>query len=425
MKKFFTHFCFLVLGLAFFQLNADAQCDPPSLVFRNPQLVNGVDGQVNATYKFSNVTPGADAYIRIDSLVGGASLLNIDVIDFGYQDAWQPQVGGPGMPLGNVSYIRWEISFKAVGTTDPYYFNCFSLSAVDIDGDNVKEQEFTEAFNVSNYSYLLPSVLTVSQSSNSVMALGSVDNKKDIDTLADDTRVRFDYSGVSKITLKTGSVVNPFPRPGTASTDRYNCVYFKSISSNRLTLPVKFIDFRAGLRDNQKVQLNWLTDEEVNNKQFEVERSEDAKSFKTVGVIFPDENVHGQHNYRFADNANSVKTAVVFYRIRQVDKDGNYMYSKTISIKLEAPSVQAAVTMKIGPNPVSNEFTISADNNASLRAIRVVNMSGAEVFSRALNEQTGTLRMSTQNINMKSAGLYIVEVTLADGSKSVQKIIKQ
>jgi hypothetical protein len=101
------------------------------------------------------------------------------------------------------------------------------------------------------------------------------------------------------------------------------------------------------------------------------------------------------------------------------------MFSKIISIRMDAPSVQAAVTMKIGPNPVSNEFTISADNNASMRSIRVISMSGSELFNRNLNEQTGTLRLSTQNINMKSAGLYIVEVTLADGSKSVQKIVKQ
>jgi len=425
MKKFFTHFYLVLFGFIFIHLNANAQCDPPSLVFRNPQLVSGVDGQINATYKFSNVTPGADAYIKIDSIVGGASLVTIDVTDLGYQDAWQPRVGGPGTPLGNTSYIRWTVNFKATGTDDPYYFNCFSLSAVDIDGDNVKEQEFIEAFNVFNYSYLLPTTLTVTTSGKTVSALGAVDNKKDIDTLADDTRIRFDFASVSTITLKTGAVVNPFPRPGTASTDRYNCLYFKSIATNRLTLPVKFLDFRAGLKTDGHVQLNWLTDEEVNNRQFEVERSEDAKSFKTVAVIFPDENVHGQHNYQFSDNVKGVSSKVVFYRIRQVDKNGNYMFSKTISIRLETPSTQAAVAMKIGPNPVSNEFTITVDNNGSLRMIRVVNMAGAEVFSKNLSEQTGIVRLSAQNINMKSAGLYIVEVTLSDGSKSIQKIVKQ
>jgi len=135
MKKFFTHFYLVLFGFIFIHLNANAQCDPPSLVFRNPQLVSGVDGQINATYKFSNVTPGADAYIKIDSIVGGASLVTIDVTDLGYQDAWQPRVGGPGTPLGNTSYIRWTVNFKATGTDDPYYFNCFSLSAVDIDDE--------------------------------------------------------------------------------------------------------------------------------------------------------------------------------------------------------------------------------------------------------------------------------------------------
>ena len=426
MNKFFTTVGVALAMLLCIHQSAKAQCDPPSLVFKNPQLVSGVAGQVNATYKFSNVTPGADAYIRIDSLVGGATLVNIDVSNLGYADAWQPQVGGPGLPLGSKSYIRWDISFKAVGTNNSYYFNCFSLSAVDIDGDNVKMQEFIQAFNVTNYNYLLPSVLTVTQSGNTVTALGSVDNKLDIDTTADDTRIRFDYSGVSSITLKTGAVVNPFPRAGTPSTDRYNCLYFRNISGNRLTLPVKFIDFRGGLKGDQKVQLYWITDEEVNNKQFEVERSEDAKDFKTVAVIFPDEDVHGQHNYQYADNISSVKSAVVFYRIRQVDKDGNYMYSKTISVKRSSSAETATATLRIGPNPVSNEFTINLENGKStLRYIRVMNMAGAEVFRKDLSEQGGSIHLSAQQTNMRTAGLYLVELTLSDGSKSIQKIVKQ
>ncbi|MGL6269606.1 MAG: hypothetical protein ACRC2O_16850, partial [Chitinophagaceae bacterium] len=95
-----------------------AQCIAPSLTFENPVLVAGSNGQIGATYKFPFVTTTADAYIRIDSIIGGASLVNIDITSTGYQHAWQPVVDGPSTPAGSKYYIRWNISFKNAGTNE-------------------------------------------------------------------------------------------------------------------------------------------------------------------------------------------------------------------------------------------------------------------------------------------------------------------
>jgi len=96
----------------------------PKLKFKNPVLVSGTAGQVGATYKFSNVINNIDAYIKIENIVNGAVLKNIDESSLGYADAWQPTVGGPGT-YGS-SYIKWDVKFDSAGTP-PYFFytQCF------------------------------------------------------------------------------------------------------------------------------------------------------------------------------------------------------------------------------------------------------------------------------------------------------------
>ena len=60
--SFFSSFC------------SQAQPVAPKIIFRQPQLVSGIDGQKEATYKFTNVIPGVDAFVKIENIVNGASL---------------------------------------------------------------------------------------------------------------------------------------------------------------------------------------------------------------------------------------------------------------------------------------------------------------------------------------------------------------
>ena len=105
----------------------------PKLRFIQPKLISGTDGQKHATYKFSNVVDGVDAFIEIKQLKNGAILKNIDDSTLGYYEAWQPTVGGPSSV--GTSYIEWELSFKTSAGAD-YTFPIMDLSAIDIDGDN-------------------------------------------------------------------------------------------------------------------------------------------------------------------------------------------------------------------------------------------------------------------------------------------------
>ncbi|MEP6712647.1 MAG: hypothetical protein ABJA37_09540, partial [Ferruginibacter sp.] len=87
MKKNFTLKCTVLFAVTIFfsfKINvAKAQLIAPAMVYANSQLVSGIDGQINATYKFPSVTPGVDAYITILDIAGGATLTSIDDNTFG------------------------------------------------------------------------------------------------------------------------------------------------------------------------------------------------------------------------------------------------------------------------------------------------------------------------------------------------------
>jgi hypothetical protein len=280
MKKLlpFNGFAYLlIITLLTGTINSvSAQCIAPSLTFTNPTLVAGLNGQVGATYKFPLVTPTADAYIRIDSIKGGASLSNIDNKTMGHTNAWQPIITGPTSTI-HEHYIRWTISFKVAGTNVNTSIPCLNISAIDLDGDNVKLQEFVETFDAANYTVANNTSLTVSKVNTSTgmstKAYGNRNEKPGIDTTALDTQINFDFGTRSSVTFKTGVSITKTSSSGTI--DRFFCIYFKN-TLTLSTLPVRLLSFSGRPMGNNSIQLNWVTELEVNNKHFEIQRSFDG-----------------------------------------------------------------------------------------------------------------------------------------------------
>ena len=401
--------------------SSNAQCVAPSLVFQNPSLVAGTAGQPGAVYKFPNVTYAIDAFIRIDSLVGGAILNDIDVTGYGYDYAWQPRIEGPSSPVGNKSYIRWSIFFKAIGTGATFSMPCMSLSAIDIDGDNSGIREFIQALGVNSYTNVQPSTLTVTQEGADVTALGSIANKTDIDTLAYETRIQFNFSFVSGITLRTGAIVNN--SASNMSPQRYNCLYFKNIEALPSTLPIRLLTFSARSLKNSEVQVNWVTEIEVNNKQFEIQRSFDGKEFSTVAVFLSMEGT-SYKSYQFKDKLPNNTSAKVYYRMKQIDIDNKFSLSKIVPVNI---SKDGELYVKMTPNPVVTTLTISVENNSSpARSVRVTDLTGREVYKQSISGlSTRQIQLNAQQANMSLPGMYIAEVFFEDGSRVSQKVIKR
>ena len=97
---------------------------------------------------------------------------------------------------------------------------------------------------------------------------------------------------------------------------------------------VKYLSFNA-IATDKAVLLSWITASEMNNSHFEVERSFDMTSFKTIAIVldgFDAEN-HTK-NYQLKDYSSSGKDSpVIYYRLKQIDMDGTISHSNVLTVR--------------------------------------------------------------------------------------------
>ena len=180
-------------------------------------------------------------------------------------------------------------------------------------------------------------------------------------------------------------------------------------------LPVNLSAFNAVAR-NQKVYLTWSTVSEINNDYFQIERSEDGKRFSAIAKVNGKGNSSSVQKYSFIDGASFSTGETLYYRIKQVDKDGSAQYSKPIPVKLTDLSTPV---ISIYPNPATNDVTIDLGNGPSRFSYKFFDLSGNVVISN-----TSGVSATTVDLNKLNPGVYIIQI-LSGEVKSSKKIVKQ
>lgn len=113
-----------------------------------------------------------------------------------------------------------------------------------------------------------------------------------------------------------------------------------------LTLPVEFLHF-AGKVEKEKIELVWATASERNNEQFEIEFSVDGNHFETIGTVRAKGDSNQQQDYTFQHEA--LHFGKNYYRLKQMDFDGQFSYSKVIQLMVDAPIRE----IRFYPNPTT------------------------------------------------------------------------
>jgi hypothetical protein len=178
-----------------------------------------------------------------------------------------------------------------------------------------------------------------------------------------------------------------------------------SVSANSNPLPLNLLNF-SGENTSEGNQLNWLTANEVALNHFEIERSIDAKVFEKIGEVQANGGPSEKVNYDFVDQATSI--GKVFYRLRMVDLDGKYKYSKIINIENNLDS-----ELTIYPNPTSDYFSISG--NTTFEKLQIVDSSGRIVKEFLTND------INKYSIRDLFKGVY--HINIFNGNKILSKKI--
>ena len=408
----------------------------PELVFQNPVLVSGIDNTQGATYRFSNVSNGVDAELKLKKFSRPDIVMqSVDLGGLGWEKALQPQFGLPGLVLPWQNwYIDFELSFFKAGTKNKQKMKKVDLTALDVDGDGNSVSEYVEMDNPSSVVYSTISYLAGNVSINSfdtdeddneystsfapgTEIGGPVENFMNIDTNATQVMATYNYVNVDKIKFRYGGKSRGLSSNG--SGIRLNSMWYREFSLAPSTaLPTNLTKFST-LMKSKSVDLSWTAQEEHFN-HYAVQRSVDGKEFVNVGIVFAN-NAAGSNNYQFRDADIATSTGLIYYRLQLVDniKEG-VKYSDVRVVRIERETRGLEITAF--PNPVKNQLrvTLPTDFQGKEVAIEVFSTNGVKV--QTLLAKTAS---QTESLNIQSAqrGMYIVKVSCG-GKFAQQQIIK-
>jgi hypothetical protein len=177
-------------------------------------------------------------------------------------------------------------------------------------------------------------------------------------------------------------------------------IWYTRNDNNGYILPVKLLSFDAK-KVAGSVQLKWATAEEINTKEFVVERSSDGVHFIKLNTV----------SARGSNSAYAVTDAQPyagnnFYRLVSMDKNGYKEYSRILKINFSK-----GFTVSLSPNPTSDRVTINLSNFTEQLQLRIVDMTGRVVKTTLISQQTTTVPL--QGL---TKGLYLVKL---NGAKEV------
>lgn len=180
-------------------------------------------------------------------------------------------------------------------------------------------------------------------------------------------------------------------------------------------LPVTLTSFELKRGENQDVSLFWTTTQETNSDRFEIENSANGKQWTLLGSV----KSHGETNelssYTYAAKA---LQGMNFYRLKMIDLDDSFAYSRIRSIE-----VNQANGMAMFPNPAISEVNISTDNHELIERIQFNDLNGRVIYDQKRNG----INDISKKIDTRSfaAGLYVVQITDANGQVKKLKMLKQ
>jgi N-acetylneuraminic acid mutarotase len=177
------------------------------------------------------------------------------------------------------------------------------------------------------------------------------------------------------------------------------------LSVDLITLPLHLLEFNGRLQNNYAL-LIWKTENEQNTSYFEIERSTDGRNYIAVGNIAAFSQP-GIHQYNYTDNdIVSLGVPVVYYRLKQKDKDGRFTWSRIVALSID----NSKNLILIYPNPVINEANLTITVNKKEKVqVRIIDNTGRIIKQQQMNLTEGSNALSL-DVSGLTKGIYFLEL---------------
>ena len=174
-------------------------------------------------------------------------------------------------------------------------------------------------------------------------------------------------------------------------------------------LPVELSFFEGRKLDNGN-KLMWETAIEIDNDLFEIERSTDGEQFEEIDFVWGGGTTFSTSSYEYMDDAPSA--GLNYYRLKQIDFNGNFTYSNTIVIEN-----RSEVEYNVFPTVVADQLTIESSIREDFEVV-VFDQTGRQVLTQSLQNRNNTIELYAL-----TAGPYYIMINTASSS-TTKKIIK-
>lgn len=185
-------------------------------------------------------------------------------------------------------------------------------------------------------------------------------------------------------------------------------------------LPVELINFKAVIQGSSEVMLLWSTASEKDNLGYDVERSADNRNWTALGFVPGSGTSAEKHEYNFHDN--TPFAGVNYYRLKQMDTDGQYQYTPMVVADVRGGGSQ----FDVFPNPsASGALSVRAVSTKEGDALlEVYSWAGLRVYKETFRAYEGTI-VSPLDMTTFPKGTYTARLEMPDGTVQFKKIVLQ
>jgi hypothetical protein len=359
--------------------NTDASGNPNYLDIDsdNDGITDNIEGQPTATYTFPT---GLDS--------------DADGIDDAYDNN-----DGAFAGFANNGIIPWNHA----GSVDalPDYID------TDTDDDGVLDIVEAHDYNMNNKP-------------DDLVTLTGVDS--DGDGLDD----RFDLVTGPNVTeegmLANGAVGNPatpgargpLQKAAPTNVDRQ----WRNVLS---ALPIRLLSFTAQKQSGNTIQIGWIAENEVDFKEYVLERSTDGTSFSAIATIA---GKGGNRSvYTCTDNLGSLPATKLYYRLIPIDIDGRFTYSRILFVTLDPVN---GITMLVTPNPASTNVAlkITSDKQRTV-LVNIIDNQGRILSAQRISITNGNNIITLTDASRLISGIYTVLVSTGEEKLSAKLVIQR
>ena len=292
--------------------------------------------------------------------------------------------------VGELNIAAWGFDSLGYRVTDSSFITINTPTNIPLDSISLKEQKIKLYKNVERHFDVFAYYRDSSIRNITTLSPLSISSKFNRFSRSSTSLLKGLVIGIDTLTAIYGGDTVKIP------------VVIDTLTTVPIVIPVELLGFNAKQRDNDNL-LEWETASERNNQGYEIQRSLNAQDWENIGFVIGYGNSNEKKSYKFIDTK---PFNISYYRLRQIDFDGQETFSKVASVVRDAND-----EVFLFPNPTTGKLNVKTTKFQPNR-VRIFNNLGQILVDKTL---------ANDEIDISSLPIGIYQIELSSETKKVQK----